>query len=57
MNTQKLKIIDDGGIIAIADSKKYNENLMFQENWTWKQLNNFILNKNIGNLIVFFNRI
>lgn len=51
--SQKLKIVDDGGIIAIANVKSYNDNLEFQESWTWKQLNDFILDKNKDNLIVF----
>ena len=53
MNTQKLKIITDGSIIAIANTKKYNETLANQTNWTWRQLNNFILETNKDNLIVF----
>ena len=53
MNTQKLKIITDGSIIAIANTKKYNETLSNQTNWTWRQFNNFILEKNKDNLIVF----
>ena len=53
MNTQKLKIITDGSIIAIANTKKYNETLSNQTNWTWRQLNNFILETNKDNLIVF----
>nr|WP_314495983.1 hypothetical protein [uncultured Chryseobacterium sp.] len=50
---QKLKIIDDDGIIAIGNVKSYNEMLSFQETWTWKQLNDFISDKNYGNIIVF----
>ncbi|ENI5846781.1 hypothetical protein ABZI28_002389 [Flavobacterium psychrophilum] len=53
MNTQKLKIITDGSIIAIANTKKYNETLSKQTNWTWRQFNNFILETNKDNLIVF----
>ena len=53
MNTQKLKIIADGSIIAIANTKKYNETLINQTNWTWRQFNNFILETNKDNLIVF----
>ena len=53
MNTQKLNIIADGSIIAIANTKKYNETLSNQTNWTWKQFNNFILETNKDNLIVF----
>ena len=53
MNTQKLNIIADGSIIAIANTKKYNETLSNQTNWTWKQFNNFILETNKENLIVF----
>ena len=53
MNTQKLKIITDGSIIAIANTKKYNETLSNQTNWTWRQFNNFILETNKDNLIVF----
>ena len=53
MNTQKLKIITDGSIIAIANTKKYNETLSNQTNWTWRQFNNFILEKNKDNLVVF----
>ena len=50
---QTLKIIDDDGLIAIVNAKSYNETLNFQENWTWKQLNDFILTKNRNNAIVF----
>ena len=53
MNTQKLKIITDGSIIAIANTKKYNETLSNQTNWTWRQFNNFILETNKDNLVVF----
>ena len=50
---KKVKIIDDDGMIAIANVKTYNANLKFQENWTWKQLNDFMLDKNRNSLIVF----
>jgi hypothetical protein len=50
---KKLNIIADGSIIAIANTKKYNETLSNQTNWTWKQFNHFILDKNKDNLIVF----
>ena len=53
MNTQKLKIITDDSIIAIANTKKYNETLSNQTNWTWRQFNNFILETNKDNLVVF----
>ncbi len=53
MNTQKLNIIADGSVIAIADAKKYNETLKNQINWTWKQFNEFILETNKDSLIVF----
>ena len=53
MNAQKLKIIADGSIIAIANAKRYNEKLTNQTNWTWKQLNAFFLETNQDNLIVF----
>ena len=53
MNTQKLNIIADGSIIAIANTKKYNETLSNQTNWTWRQFNNFILETNKDNLVVF----
>jgi len=50
---QKLKIVDDDCMIALVNIKKFNETLPFQQSWTWKQLNNFILKKNNENLIVF----
>ncbi|MDQ0594829.1 hypothetical protein QFZ37_003198 [Chryseobacterium ginsenosidimutans] len=53
MSTQKLKIIADGSVIAIANAKKYNETLKNQTNWTWKQVNEFLLDTNKDNLIVF----
>lgn len=53
MNTQKLKIIADGSIIAIANAKRYNETLKNPSNWTWKQVNAFFLETNRDHLIVF----
>lgn len=53
MNKQKLKIIADGSIIAIANAKKYNETLKNQTNWTWKQVNEFFLETNRDHLILF----
>ncbi len=53
MQTQKLNIIADGSIIAIANAEKYNETLKNQTSWTWKQFNQFILETNKDNLIVF----
>nr|WP_314492604.1 hypothetical protein [uncultured Chryseobacterium sp.] len=53
MNTQKLKIIADGSIIAIANAKRYNETLKNHTNWTWKQINEFFLETNRDHLIVF----
>ena len=54
MNKQKLNIILDGSIVAIANTQKYNDTLKNQVNWTWQQLNNFILDTNKDNLIVFY---
>ncbi|TDG36422.1 hypothetical protein EZJ43_07845 [Pedobacter changchengzhani] len=53
MSTQKINIIADGSIIAIANTKKYNETLNNQTNWSWKQLNTFLLETNKDNLVVF----
>jgi hypothetical protein len=53
MKTEKLKIIADGSVVAIADAKKYNETLNNQTKWTWKQLNDFFLKTNRDHLIVF----
>ena len=53
MNTQKLKIIADGSIIAIANAQRYNDTLTNQTNWTWKQVNEFLLETNQDNIIVF----
>ncbi|ANF52227.1 hypothetical protein A0O34_17635 [Chryseobacterium glaciei] len=53
MSTQKLKIIADGSIIAIANAQRYNETLKNQTNWTWKHVNEFFLEANRDNLIVF----
>ncbi|KFC19545.1 hypothetical protein [Chryseobacterium sp. FH1] len=53
MSTQKLKIIADGSIIAISNTKAYNEILKNQTSWTWKQVNEFLLETNKDNLIVF----
>ena len=54
MNKQRLSITLDGSIVAIANTQKYNETLKNQVNWTWKQFNNFILETNKDNLIVFY---
>jgi len=53
MNKQKLKIIADGPIIAIANATRYNETLKNQTNWTWKQVNEFFLETNRDHLIIF----
>lgn len=53
MKIQKLKVIADGSIIAIANAKRYNETLTNQTNWTLKQVNDFFLETNKDNLIVF----
>jgi len=53
MNTEKLKIIADGSIISIANAKRYNETLTNQTKWTWKQINEFLLETNRDNIIVF----
>ena len=50
---KKITIIADGSIIAIANAHKYNQTLIHQENWTWKQLNEFILLTNADHLITF----
>jgi hypothetical protein len=50
---EKLNIIADGSIIAIANTAKYNNTLKFQDAWTWKELNEFMLKTNKNNLIVF----
>lgn len=52
-NTKKLKIVDDDGIIAIVNTAGYNSSLKFQEEWSWQQLNEFLLTPNQGDLIVF----
>lgn len=53
MTRQELKIIADGAILALANSAKFNETLNNKTNWTYRQFNDFILNKNKDNLIVF----
>lgn len=53
MSVKSLKIIDDEGMIAIVNAKSYNETLHFQQQWTWKQLNDFLLKQNAKNSIVF----
>ena len=50
---QKIDIIDDDGIIAIANVSAYNATLSFRENLSWKELNEFILDKNKESLFVF----
>lgn len=40
-------------IIALANVQQYNATLSNQVNWTWRQLNDFLLNTNSDNLIVF----
>ena len=53
IHIQQLKIIADGSIIGIANAKKYNETLKNQTNWTWKQVNEFLLETNKDSLVVF----
>ena len=50
---QKIDIIDDDGIIAISNVSAYNATLSFRENLSWKELNEFILDKNKESLFVF----
>ena len=50
---EKLNIIADGSIIAIANTTKYNDTLSFRQHWSWKDLSNFILEQNKDNLIIF----
>lgn len=52
-NTHLLHILDDNGIIGIANVTRYNETLAYQDEWTWRQLNEFLLQRNNGNLIIF----
>lgn len=53
MDRQKLNIIADGSIISLANTQRYNQTLKSQLTWTWKQLNQFLLDTNKDNLIVF----
>jgi hypothetical protein len=53
VNKQKLNIIADASILAIANTQKYNGTLNNQVNWTWKQFNHFIIDSNKNNMIVF----
>jgi hypothetical protein len=48
-----LNIIADGSIIAITNVEKYNDSLTNQQNWTWKQFNDFILVTNTDHLVAF----
>lgn len=50
---QKIDIIDDDGIIALANIQTYNATLSFRENWTWRELNEHLLDKNKESLFVF----
>jgi len=50
---QKIDIIDDDGIIALANIQTYNATLNFREKWTWRELNEHLLDKNKESLFVF----
>ena len=50
---KRLKIVDDDGMIALVNAKSYNENLAFREDWTWKQVNTFLLQTNKDFISVF----
>jgi hypothetical protein len=51
--SNKLKIIDDDGIIAVVNPDKYNLNLEYREKWTSREFKDFLLKTNKGNLIIW----
>lgn len=48
-----LSIISDDAIIGFVDTNTYNRLRVYKEQWTWKAINNWLLDKLNHHVILF----